>query len=184
VHNTYGELPNLDLVRKYGFCLRGAPGGGGDGADDADADNAANPTPTYLPPQAAAMGVHRVSNPFDRVRLSPQAFIEGALALLVVGGGAADADPAVALAVAAAAAAAAGKQHQQPLKPFLTREQLVERVAWLKSATDLLDAAVGEGEEEEATTSGEDDGSGSGEEDEDEEQEATEEEEEDDDDER
>jgi SET domain-containing protein 6 len=189
VRNTYGELANLDLVRKYGFCLRGpGPGGGGNAAG---ANAPADPAPTYLPPQAATMGMHRVSNPFDRVRLSPQAFVEGALALLLVGGGAADADadaaaadPAVALAAAAAAAAAAGRQ--QPFKPFLTREQLVERVAWLKSATDLLDAAVGEGEEEEgssseeeATMSGEGGGSDSGEED-DEEQEATEEEEEDD----
>jgi hypothetical protein len=146
VHNTYGELPNVDLVRKYGFCLRPEEALAD---EDDDHDAAANDAPP-LPAQAAAMGVHRVSNPFDRVRLSPQAFIEGALALLVVGGGggrSADEDPARALA---AAVLEAGSSSGGKWRPFLTREQLVERVAWLKSATDLLDAAVGEnGEEEE-----------------------------------
>lgn len=157
VHNTYGELGNVDLVRKYGFCLRPPAANEGDGNGDEAAGQA--------PPQGLRrLGVHRVSNPFDRVRLSPQALIEGALALLVDGGGRRSNDDR-AMAIGAAAAGGRGGV----LAPRLTREELVERVAWLKSATDLLDAAVGEaaseedeeeeeGEEEEGESGGDSDG--------------------------
>jgi hypothetical protein len=145
VHNTYGELGNLDLVRKYGFCLRPPP-------PRAAEEEGGRGCEAALPPQARRLGINRVSNPFDRVRLSPQALIEGALALLVVGEGptTTTTTTAVGRAAAAAATAAAAAQGRKKgtLAPFLTREELIERVAWLKSATDLLDAALGEASEE------------------------------------